>query len=284
MEFRYCVGYEYYPEDYPDIWNKKICNLKKYLNGFVNAPFVTAGKSFYVCSTSQYTEDHAAIGQNIRSLKVHSNNDIKWSNNILQASETQACLESCLHTAGCVGFSFTEKSRSCLLKSNIEYFQYERGSVSGQACFRPMSFTNMSVSKDDVLVSESPVRSLMMSPNSSLDCGILSMEQNERDKREIEEELLLADSPPSLPNIDFLLNPQKKLKRNDYEELVMKRLLSFFQDRNSSMLYPNLFRLLWYTKIPCFDLFNISGDHAHVLKGCQWSGEQVPCEDLFQVS
>ena len=44
---------------------------------------------------------------------------------------------------------------------------------------------------------------------------------------------------------------------------------------------PSL-RLLWYTKIPCFDLFNISGEHAHVLKDCQWSGEQVPCEDLFQ--
>ena len=191
-------------------------------------------------------------------------------NHNLQASQSQVCLESCLHTNGCVGFSFTEKSGNCLLKSNIQYFQYERGSVSGQACFRPMSYTNMSVSKDDILVSESQVRSLMMSPNSSLDCGILSMAETERDKREIQEDLL-EDSPPSLPNIDFLLNPRKKLKRNDYEELVMKRLLSFFQDRNSSMLYPNLFRLLWYTKIPCFDLFNISGDHAHVLKDCQWS-------------
>ena len=71
------MGYEYYSDEYPDIWNKKICHLKKSLNGFVNATFVTAGKSFYVCSTSQYTQDHAAIGQNIRSFKVHYNNDIK---------------------------------------------------------------------------------------------------------------------------------------------------------------------------------------------------------------
>ena len=71
------MGYEYYSNEYPDIWNKKICHLKKSLNGFVNATFVTAGKSFYVCSTSQYREDHAAIGQNIRSFQVHKNNDIK---------------------------------------------------------------------------------------------------------------------------------------------------------------------------------------------------------------
>ena len=41
-------------------------------------------------------------------------------------------------------------------------------------------------------------------------------------------------------------------------------------------------RLLWYTKIPCFDLFNLTGDHAHVLKHCEWAGQSVPCGDLFQ--
>ena len=164
----------------------------------------------------------------------------------MQAPESQVCLASCLHTNGCVGFSFTEKSQRCLLKSNIDYFQYERGSVSGQACFRPESYTNMSVSQEDILVSESPIRSLMMSPNSSLDCGMLNSDSEEslpqRSKRESQQEKVLEDSPHSLPNIDFLLNPEKKVRRNDYEELVMKRLLNFFQDRNSSLLYPNLFR------------------------------------------
>ena len=41
-------------------------------------------------------------------------------------------------------------------------------------------------------------------------------------------------------------------------------------------------RLLWYTKIPCFDLFNLTGDHAHVLKHCEWAGQSVPCGELFQ--
>ena len=160
----------------------------------------------------------------------------------MQASESQVCLENCLRTNGCVGFSFTEKSENCFLKSNIEYFQYERGMVSGQACFRPSSYINLTVSSDDVLVSESPILSLVMSPNSSLDCGMLTNTEDGRLKREIIEEESLEDSPPLMPNIDFLLNPEKRLKRNDYEQLVMKRLLNFFQDRNSSMLYPNLFR------------------------------------------
>ena len=89
---------------------------------------------------------------------------------------------------------------------------------------------------------------MVMRPNSSLDCGVLSSGSNhsgsldERFRREIFEEDLLEDTPSVLPNIDFLLNPDKKSKKNEYEEIIMERLRHFFRDRNSSMLYPNLFR------------------------------------------
>ena len=66
---RHCVGYEYYDGDYPDMWNKEICNLKKSVLEFVNEPFVTSGRSFYVCQELQYP-DHEAIGQNIAAMKV----------------------------------------------------------------------------------------------------------------------------------------------------------------------------------------------------------------------
>ena len=109
----------------------------------------------------------------------------------MQASDSQVCLENCLHTNGCVGFSFKEKSQTCRLKSNIEYFQYSPAELAGQACFRPPSYINMSVSRDDVLVSESPILSMLMTSNSSLDCGMLnsgsnhSGSLNERFRREI---------------------------------------------------------------------------------------------------
>ena len=167
----------------------------------------------------------------------------------MQASDSQVCLENCLNTNGCVGFSFTEKSQTCRLKSNIEYFQYSPADMAGQACFRPPSYINMShISRDDILVSESPILSMVMTPNSSLDCGMLSSGSNQSDslnerfRREIFDEDSLEETPPVAPNIDFLLNPAKKSKRNEYEEIIMERLRHFFRDRNSSMLYPNLFR------------------------------------------
>ena len=98
-------------------------------------------------------------------------------------------------------------------------------------------------------VSESPILSMVMTQNSSAECEMLASNQTEpghtarrrrRAAGEAEDGGNTADR--SMPNIDFLLNPGKKEKREDYEGYVMKRLLSFFEERNSSMLYPNLFR------------------------------------------
>ena len=169
----------------------------------------------------------------------------------MQAADSQVCQENCLHTNGCVGFSFTGQTQTCRLKSNIEYFQYSPADLAGQACFRPASYINITaVSREDILVSESPILSMVMTPNTSLDCDMLSSgsnhsdSHNERFRREIFPEDSLEDSPPEpeVPNIDFLLNPDKKSKKNEYEEIIMERLRHFFRDRNSSMLYPNLFR------------------------------------------
>ena len=262
-----CVGYEYYSENFPDIWNKEICNLHKSMEGFREEMFVTSGHSVYVCKTAHLV-DQEAIGQNLL---------------IFKSQNKTACYDACIQTPGCVGYSQSTKMQSCVLKSNIEYFQYLEGVYSGEACYTPETYTNASISLDNILVSESPILSMVMTPNSTMECEMLNtnVTSEERTRRSTEKlsENVNTKSPP---NIDFLLNPGMQRKRDDYEEKVMKRLKNFFAERNSTLLYPNLFRLLWYTKIPCFDLFNMSGDHAHVLKYCEWSGEAVPCENLFQ--
>ena len=128
-----CEGYEYYSENYPDIWKKKICNLKRSAEGFLEEPFVTSGRSFYVCLRTEF-HDQEAVGQNIGSLRVNN---------------SQQCSEACQATPGCVGF--TQQNSSCFLKSNIEYLQYLPKSKSEQVCYRPPSYVNMSVNTDDVL-------------------------------------------------------------------------------------------------------------------------------------
>ena len=37
----------------------------------------------------------------------------------------------------------------------------------------------------------------------------------------------------------------QKKKREEYVGLVMNKLRDFFKDKNSTLIYPNLFRLLW---------------------------------------
>ena len=130
---RRCEAYEYFSENYPDIWKKKLCNLKRSVEGFHEEPFVTSGRSFYVCSRTEFP-DQEAVGQNIGSLKVNN---------------SQHCSEACQTTPGCVGY--TRQNSSCFLKSNIEYFQYLPSSKSEQVCYRPPGYVNMSVNTDDVL-------------------------------------------------------------------------------------------------------------------------------------
>ena len=40
--------------------------------------------------------------------------------------------------------------------------------------------------------------------------------------------------------------------------------------------------LVRYSSIPCFDLFHMTEEHTHILKYCEWAGEEVACQELFQ--
>ena len=154
-----------------------------------------------------------------------------------------------------------------------------------QACFLPPTYSNISFSTSDVLVSSSPVQSLLHSPNTSADCSMLGHRQEGqgkegkeggedrdskegRDSKDAKEDREVgedgedkkdrearvrrgvkdsgeASSETSAPNIDLLLNPDLKAKREEYVGFVMDKLKNFFKDRNSTLIYPNLFRLLW---------------------------------------
>ena len=104
---------------------------------------------------------------------------------------------------------------------------------------------------------------------SSMDCELLSTEANESESREekkkewdeAENETggskkvkrsagLPGKTRPgqvnaTAPNIDILINPSQKKKREEYVGVVMNKLRDFFKDKNSTLIYPNLFRLLW---------------------------------------
>ena len=45
-------------------------------------------------------------------------------------------------------------------------------------------------------------------------------------------------------------------------------------------IYPNLFRLLWHSMLPCVPE-DKSSDVAHILRQCSWQGKTVNCSDIF---
>ena len=276
---RKCEGYEYLLADGSEAaWQSNVCNLKFKVTGLrpSETPNIISGYCQYVCKTSTM-KDHEAVGQNIAAIKIYELGD---------------CIESCKKTEGCVGYSYSHKSRLCFIKASIKYFQEAPEFTSGRACYQPPTYLNTSLLtsgsevKVNVAGSKSPVMSMVMSLQPELSCDDLKAENNltsnssivKRQKRGLNEKIKL-ETPP---NIDILINPEMKMKREEYEQYVMNKLKNFFKDKNSTKIYPNLFRMLWYTKTPCFDLFKMTGDHAHVLKYCEWAGEEVPCEALFE--
>ena len=96
-----------------------------------------------------------------------------------------------------------------------------------------------------------------MSPDtSSVDCEMLSDEGGKEEGKEEKERVKRSGAGgeknptqpnnATAPNIDILINPSQKKKREEYVGLVMNKLRDFFKDKNSTLIYPNLFRLLWY--------------------------------------
>ena len=45
-------------------------------------------------------------------------------------------------------------------------------------------------------------------------------------------------------------------------------------------LYPKLFKLLWYSTLPCYELPVLSKEF--MIKSCELAGEEVNCKDMFQ--
>ena len=269
---RGCEAYEHVGAVPGDPWHSHVCRLKHAVRGLAasTSPGIVSGYAPYVCRTS-VLEQREAIGQNLAAVR---------------SADTAACVALCRAAPGCVGFSFSRGARLCFLKAEVKYVQAAAGVTAGRACYSPPSLSNSSVSaaRASVAGARSPVMSAVMS-RPGVDCRLLQhgnssqgTHNSTRSRRGLNDQIRL-DSPP---NIDILINPDLKYKREEYEHYVMNKLKNFFKTRNSTKIYPNLFRLLWYTKTPCFDLFRMTGDHAHVLKYCQWAGEEVACEQLFE--
>ena len=79
--------------------------------------------------------------------------------------------------------------------------------------------------------------------------------------------------------LDMFLNPEKIDKTEEIKILFSSLIKTYFASADMATAYPNLFKLLWYSNIPCFKN-NVT--NAYLLKKCIWQGVEYNCSDLFQ--
>ncbi len=67
-------------------------------------------------------------------------------------------------------------------------------------------------------------------------------------------------------------------KSRQYFQAILKSL-------NQSIAFGTFMTLLWYSKLPCFDVEGITSEEngeKGILKACYWKGKRIPCSAIFK--
>ena len=86
------------------------------------------------------------------------------------------------------------------------------------------------------------------------------------------------DQASNLPAIDIFLNPSRKKEKDRVIKEKKDLAKMYFKESNMSTLYPELFRILWESTLPCFKEEN---KEEHMLLSCELAGKEVNCSDIF---
>ena len=84
--------------------------------------------------------------------------------------------------------------------------------------------------------------------------------------------------------LNLMFDPSKEEDRTTKVELTKEKYHEDFDPINLSKSYKKLFELLWYTRLPCFDVKDVTSkekDEMSVIKRCYWRGRMVDCASIF---
>ena len=86
--------------------------------------------------------------------------------------------------------------------------------------------------------------------------------------------------------VEPILNPTKNKALRQGRAKKELRFRSAFAAMNITAAYPNLFELLWYSQLPCFDVKGVTptlvGKRTSMLKRCKWKGKTMSCASIFK--
>ena len=102
------------------------------------------------------------------------------------------------------------------------------------------------------------------------------------------EAMTVCRAPPKttkgIQTLNLMFDPSKEEDRTTKVELTKEKYHADFDPINLSKSYKKLFELLWYTRLPCFDVKDVTSkekDEMSVIKRCYWRGRMVDCASIF---
>ena len=90
--------------------------------------------------------------------------------------------------------------------------------------------------------------------------------------------------PTGIQTLNLMLDPIKSSDRENKVEVAKKKYHKNFGQMDITKSYEKLFELLWYTRLPCFDVKGVTSkekDEMSVIKRCYWRGQLVDCASIF---
>lgn len=93
------------------------------------------------------------------------------------------------------------------------------------------------------------------------------------------------DEPIGIQKLSAMLDPNDKVSRHELVEEEKRKYRENFGSIDIKKSYENLFEVLWYSQLPCYDIKDITSsvkDQMSVIKRCFWKGMDVNCSAIFQ--
>ena len=88
-----------------------------------------------------------------------------------------------------------------------------------------------------------------------------------------------------IKTLNLLLDPSKAPERERKAKEAKEKYHQHFDQMDVPKSYKNLFELFWYTKLPCFDVQDVTSkteeETTSLIKRCSWKGETIDCAAIF---
>ena len=123
----------------------------------------------------------------------------------------------------------------------------------------------------------------------NVDTIVTSNDQDESTARLQEETEKSSEEilqPKNIQKLNLLLDPSKANERNEATKLARENYNKQFGGMDMKVSYQNLFEILWYSQLPCFDVNNITSNspgETSVIKKCYWKEKKMHCPSIFKM-